>query len=119
MSTGLRGLVRFHLTGERDGDDRRQKPRLRSALLAPYRKLSELRYDYPLVLVERDADGAFVRSLSSVVDGVLQEIAPEGAPGERLRKHFLQLETAIRALASAGVEGRLSELWSLAERVLL
>ncbi len=119
MSTGLRELVRFHLTGERDGGDRRGGARLRSALLAPYRNLSELRYDYPLVLVERDADGAFVRSLSSVVDGVLQEIAPAGALGERLRKHLLRLEATIRALASEGVKARLSELWRLAERELL
>ncbi len=119
MSSGLRELVRFHLTGERDGDDRRTEPRLRSALLAPYRNLSELRYDYPLVLVERDADGAFVRSLSSVVDGVLQEIAPAGVEGERLRKHFLRLEAAMRALVLEGVEATLSELWSLAERELL
>ena len=85
MSTGLRELVRFHLTGESNGDTRREQPGLRSALLAPYRDLSELRYDYPLVLIERDADGVFVRSLSSVVNSVLEEIAPAGAEGERVR----------------------------------
>ncbi|MCP5043901.1 MAG: hypothetical protein GY944_22975 [bacterium] len=92
---------------------------LRSALLAPYGNLSELRYDYPLVLVERGSDGASVRSLSSVVDGVLQEIAPSGASGERLRAHLLKLEAAMRALVSEGVDQKLSELWSHAERELI
>ncbi|MCP5065382.1 MAG: ferredoxin [bacterium] len=119
MSTGLRELVRFHLTGDGGGDDRREESGLRSALLAPYRDLSVLRYDFPLVLVERDDDGAIVRSLSSVVDGVLREIAPTGAEGERLRSHYLRLETAMRVLLSEGVEATLSELWGLAERKLL
>ncbi len=119
MSTGLRELVRFHLTGESNGDTRREQPGLRSALLAPYRDLSELRYDYPLVLIERDADGVFVRSLSSVVNSVLEEIAPAGAEGERLRKHFLRLDATMRALISNCIEATLSELWSLAERELL
>ncbi|MAE97013.1 MAG: hypothetical protein CL910_20375 [Deltaproteobacteria bacterium] len=119
MSAGLRALVRFHLTGEMEGDDRRADSRLRSALLAPYRDLSQLRYDYPLVLVEGSAGGGFVRSLSSVVDAVLREIAPEGGQGERLRKHLLRLEAAMRALVAEGVEATLSELWRLAEHELL
>ena len=38
----------------------------------------------------RSADGAFVRSLTSVVDDVLQEIAPRGIEGERMRRHVLR-----------------------------
>jgi ferredoxin len=94
-------------------------PRLRPALLARYRDLSRLRYDYPLVLVEDAAAGAWVHSLSGVVDRLLQEIAPRGAAGERLRQHVLQLEARIRALALRGARGSLTELWDLAVRELL
>jgi ferredoxin len=93
--------------------------RLRPALLAAYRDLSELRHDYPLVLVEDAGQGGFVRSLSGVVDGVLQEIAPPGAAGERLRQHVLRLETRIRTLAAGGARGSLADLWDLAARELL
>ena len=55
-----------------------------------------------------------LRSLSSVVDEVLQEIAPRGLEGERLRKHVLRLERELRALTAAGARGTLSELWAIA-----
>jgi ferredoxin len=92
--------------------------RLRAALLAHYRDLSALRYDYPLVLVEGAAGGEFVRSLSGVMDGVLQETAPRGAGGERLRRHVLQLEARIRARVADGAQGSLAELWDLSAREL-
>jgi hypothetical protein len=95
------------------------EPRLRPALLAPYRDLTTLRYDYPLILLEDGGDGEFLRSLSAVIDGVLQETAPRGAGGERLRQHVLRLEARIRALASGGARGSLTELWDLAARELL
>jgi hypothetical protein len=58
---------------------------LRPAVLARYRDLSRLRYDFPLVLVAEGALAGAVRSLSSVVDDMLVENAPRGLEGERLR----------------------------------
>ena len=92
---------------------------LRPALFAGYRTLSGLRHDYPLVLLDGATDGAFVRPLLNVIDGVLQEIAPRGIAGERLRKQVLRLEREIRILVSRGVQGSLSELWDLATANLL
>ena len=42
---------------------------------------------------------------------MLQEIAPKGLDGERLRKHVLRLEHEVRLLVAAGARGTLSELW--------
>ena len=101
------------------GPDDAGKPALRPALLAGYGELFRLRYDYPLVLVEGDAGTGLVRTLSGIVDGILQEIAPRGIEGERLRKQVLGLERELRALASGGARGSLLRLWDLAERHLL
>ena len=91
---------------------------LRPALLARYRDLARLRYDYPLVLIASGAAAGTVRSLSSMIDEVLSEVAPRGLEGERLRKHVLRLEREIRALCAIGARGLLSALWAdAAERL--
>ena len=79
-----------------------------------YRELTRLRYDYPVVLVENATGHDCVRSLSSLVDGVLRELAPRGIEGERLRRHGLQLEREIRVLLAEGANWTLSELWAMA-----
>jgi hypothetical protein len=106
----------FFTTGRRQGEgvDAIESRALRPALLARYRDLARLRYDYPLVLVASGAAAGKVRSLSSVIDEVLSEVAPRGLEGERLRKHVLRLEREIRALCGAGARGLLSELWAAA-----
>jgi hypothetical protein len=110
------GQTVFHLTGSRSGEDLQpvDPATVRPALLAGYRDLARLRYDFPVVLVEGQADGAFVRSLTSLVDEVLQEIAPRGSEGERLRRHVLRLEHDIRALVGNGARGLLTDLWERA-----
>jgi hypothetical protein len=121
MSSHLPELSPLHPTGQSscaDPDEVRE-PSLRPALLARYGELSKLRYDYPLVLVKGDADDASPRSLSGVIDGILQEIAPRGVEGGRLRAHVLRLEEEIRTLASRSTKGSLSQLWDLAEKNLL
>ena len=112
----LQGQAVFHLTGSRSGDELEsiEGGTFRPALLAGYRDLSRLRYDYPVVLVESAADGAFVRSLSSIVDDVLQEVAPPGMEGERLRRQVLRLECELRSLVRDGAKGMLSDLWEKA-----
>ena len=76
-----------------------------------YRDLTRLRYDYPVVLVEGDAGRDYVRSLSSVVGGLIAELAPRGIEGERLRKQLLRLERELRVLVADGADGTLTELW--------
>jgi hypothetical protein len=106
----------FHLTGSRTGDELEsvEDGRFRPALLACYRDLTALRYDYPVVLVEEGPSGELVRSLSSVVDGVLQEVAPRGVEGERLRRQALRLERELRTIVRDGSKGMLSDLWDKA-----
>jgi hypothetical protein len=121
MSVQLQEMVHFHLTGKRGGGDLEDaaKPGIRSALLARYSDLEKLRYDYPLVLVERNDEDAFVYTLSGVVDRLLQKIAPRGVGGGRVKAHVLRLEVAMRELVSGDTEISLSNLWNLAEEALL
>jgi ferredoxin len=86
---------------------------LRPALFAGYRELTQLRYDFPLVLVADRADTLFVQSLSGLIDGALADAA-RGSDGERIRKHVLRLEQEIRTLAAGGAAGTLSALWDKA-----
>ena len=111
MPTQHQDQLIFHLTGRRQGSGLTgiEGLALRPALLAPYRDLGALRHDFPVVLDEQVGAPEFVRSLSSLVDAVLKEVAPRGIEGERLRRHGLQLEREIRRAVDAGAGGTLSE----------
>lgn len=82
------------------------------ALLAPYRDLTNLRYDFPLVLTQNG--DAPVVSLSDAINALLQKIAPSGPAGEKLRRTVLHIEREIRTMAAEGVEGTLVQLWEKA-----
>ncbi len=104
----------FHLTGKRSGTGLGSVDglALRPALFAGFHDLTRLRYDYPVVLVERDGDGPFVHTLSGLIDAVLAETAPAGIAGERMRRTVLRLEREVRVLLAEGdAAGRLSTLW--------
>ena len=114
MEAGLQEHVAFHLTGRRPGAglDAVDQFDLRPALLAGYRDLTQLRYDFPFVLVsDTPADRTCVQSLSGIVDGVVHEIA-QGDDGDRLTRHALRLEQKIRAAVAAGASGSLVALWN-------
>lgn len=115
METELQAQLAFFLTGRISGEhlDAIDGLDLRPALFAGYRDLTTLRYDFPLVLVHKDPDEAFVQSLSGLIDRVLHEI-PNGGDGERLRKHVLKQEQEIRALVAKGATGSLTALWDRA-----
>lgn len=119
MDKQLRSQVVFHLTGRHaEGGTTSDAVRgMRPALMAPYRRLDALRYDFPVVLA---ADGATpVRSLTSVVDTALRAVAPPGVDGEALRRRALQIEREIRRLLAAGEGGTLTELWDRAAMTLV
>ena len=113
MQTKQQDQLIFHFTGQRQGDGLAAIDGLdlRPALLAPYRDLAALRHDFPVVLAERAGGQEFVRSLSGLVDAMLQDVAPRGIEGERLRRHALQLEHEIRRAVAEGATGSLGELW--------
>ncbi len=105
----------FHMTGKRAADALPiDAEGLRPALLAGYRDLTKLRYDYPLVLIDDAAGPEFAAPLSATVDRLLADLAPRGIEGERLRRHVLRLERDIRWQVAHGVTGRLTELWEQA-----
>jgi ferredoxin len=111
MQAELQANIAFHMIGKRPSGepDTADEIDLRPALLAEYRDLSALRYDFPLVLM-RNAEGrASVQSLRGLIDDVLKEIAG-GADGERLRQHALRLEREIRTLVVEGASQSLSDL---------
>ncbi len=102
----------FFLTGQRGADLQAvDAAQMRPALLAPYRDLTRLRYDYPLVLVD-DAAQAYVRPLSALVNEMLQRLAPRGIEGERLRRRALAVEHQLRRLAAAGANAPIAEMWA-------
>jgi hypothetical protein len=116
MQAGLQASIAFHLTGKIPAGELESVEGLdlRPALLAEYRDLSRLRYDFPLVLVEGDTD-APVASLCGLFDGALREVAA-GPDGDRLRKHALRFEQEIRTLAAETGGAKLTELWAGAAR---
>jgi hypothetical protein len=107
--------IAFHLTGRmpRGEFDARAQGELYPAILAGYRDLTTLRYDFPLVLVRAGGDGKPVQSLSALVDATLKGIAADG-DAERLKRHATRIEREIRKLVAEGVSGSLSELWDIA-----
>ncbi len=115
MEADTQAHVAFFLTGRRPGEylDAVDGLDLRPALFAGYEDLTPLRYDFPLVLVNKAAAGANVESLSGLFDKAIEKVA-QGADAERIRKHGLRLEREIRALAAAGTGGSLSTLWESA-----
>ncbi len=120
MEKTLYELRTFHLTGRKidkaiadlGGLD------LVPALLSRYRDLTQIRYDYPLVLVE-GGGGSYVQSLASITNGILQAIAPEGIEGERARKNLLNLEMVMRSLSAESGRCPLSRLWEAAASKIL
>ncbi|MEE9523037.1 MAG: ferredoxin [candidate division NC10 bacterium] len=104
----------FHMTGKRLAEIMQtlDESPLRPALFARYQNISELRYDFPLVLTRGGSQGVY--SLSGLFNTVLQKVAPRGFEGERMRKHLLRLESKIRTLVAGGASGTLSELWTAA-----
>ena len=116
MAARFQDQLVFHMTGRRTGDGLApvDQGSMRPALFAGYRDLTRLRHDFPLVLLDRGVADGFAASLSLLVNGVLEALAPHGIEGERLRKHVLRLERELRAMLAAGAQGTVSELWTAA-----
>jgi len=113
MDATLQLQTVFHLTGRKPAAPLQavEGLGLRPALMARYRDIDRLRYDFPLVLVDEPAHGPFARSLTDVVNQLVQAVAPAGPAGEAMRKHLLHVEREIRGALPGGAEGRLSQLW--------
>jgi hypothetical protein len=113
--TDQQSHLAFHLTGAVTGGALRaiDDSGLLPALLARYRDLTSLRYDYPIVLLRDGAEHPFV-SLSSIVDELVSKCVAAGEDEARTRKQLLQLEREIRSMVAAGATGTLSTVWERA-----
>jgi ferredoxin len=116
----LQEHVVFHLSGRRAGArlESIEELRLRPALMARFHNLTRLRYDYPVVLVDR-ADAECLCTLSGVMNALLNDVAPRGIEGERMRRNVLRLEREIRILLGKGMSGTLSMFWTHVARELV
>ena len=106
MHSDLQAQLAFHLTGQKTaaGPQPVDAFELIPGLLARYRDLTALRYDFPLVLTSHD--GGIV-PLSRLVDEALAN------ESERARKQALRREREIRAMLAGGAGGLLSKLWNV------
>ena len=107
MQAELQAHIAFHLTGRKPQGEfaTLASSDLHPAILAGYRDLTSLRYDFPLVLTQDS-----VQSLSGLIDGALKAIAADG-DADRLRKHALRIERETRRLVAEGTTGSLTKLW--------
>ena len=115
MEADTQAHVAFFLTGRLPSEhlDAVDGLGLRPALFAGYRELTQLRYDFPLLLVAGRTDKLFAQSLSGLIDSALATVA-RGSDGERIGKHVLRLEQEIRVLAAGGTAASFSALWDKA-----
>jgi len=120
MHAELQANLAFHLTGRRPGKEpgTPEGLGLRPALLAAYRDLTRLRYDFPLVLRANTSDDRLFEPLSELVDRALEEVAPAGDDADRLRAYTRRLERELRAMAASGACGSLATLIAEAEQHL-
>ena len=84
---GAHAHIAFYLTGRQFSDTLNgiDKLNLKPALFARFKDISEVRYDYPVILVEENLGKSMVESLSSVIDKALLEVKP-GIEGDRIKK---------------------------------
>ncbi|MCB8933357.1 MAG: ferredoxin [Fimbriimonadaceae bacterium] len=106
METDRQAQLTFHLTGRIDapGVQPLQAGDLRPALFARFRDLTNLRYDFPLVLAPNE-----VLSLSELFDRALAGF-PEDADRSQLVHHARAIELDVRTRVAGGAQGDLSEL---------
>lgn len=91
----------FFRTGEEGGiGNFYQKPEVYPALLAPYRDMSKIRYDYPFWITDHGeslSDPMFL-PLSELLANAIQSFAPEPNQSKELKENLSRLESIIRNL---------------------
>jgi len=115
MQAELQSQVAFYLTGRTSAEslDAVGGLGLRPALLAGYRNLATLRYDFPLILSQKPGSALF-EPLTGAVDAALAKLAEAGKAGDRVAKQAVRVESEIRAMVAAGTQGTFSSLWDQA-----
>ncbi len=115
MQAERQAHIAFHLTGRVPQGEAAavSENKLYPAILAEYRDLTALRYDFPLAL----RAGEPVQSLSGLFDAAIKDI-PLSGDRERIAKHAHRLEREMRKLLASGAGGSLFKLWDAAAEKL-
>lgn len=113
MDARLQHQIAFYLTGRRGTDLAPLDGSFRPALLARYRDLSELRYDFPLVLNRGATPDRTVLSLSRLVDDAIAAM-PEGVERDRVARHGHRVESQLRRELNASGPGDFATMWHTA-----
>ena len=83
------------------------------ALIARFKDLSNIRYDYPLCLTGGTRPTP-AKTLTEIVDEVISAVADTSDEGQRLTRHLYQLEAKVKQLAEKEPGVDLSVLWNRA-----
>jgi len=109
----MQELRAFHLRGHHPADGAASTRPL-PALLHPWRDITRVRHEFPVVL---DGDGSAARPLSTIIDELIAGAAAAGDSGEQARHTLLRVEAVIRSLTN-GDGDRLSLVWDRAVATL-
>lgn len=114
----LQELRGFHIHGTRpEGAGEAGAAAALPALLHPYRDLSRIRHEFP-ILLDGTGGGTAVRPLMDVIDEVIGAAAEPGDAGQPLRHAVLRLEAVMRSLVDNHDGDRLSLVWDRAAATL-
>ena len=96
MEAKLQQQIAFFLTGRRDGSDLQPMDSTRRpVLLAAFRDLTTLRYDFPLILNTEGPPERFLLSLSALVDDAV-EVLGDDLDRARIARHGHKIEAELR-----------------------
>ncbi len=109
MQNDLQNQLAFFLTGRRAPGMHPLSATAKPALFARYRDLTELRYDFPLVIAHNAAPDATLKSLSRMVDEAA--MSAEESDRGRLARHGQRIETAVRRYVSEKGPGDFATVW--------
>ncbi len=109
MQIDLQNQLAFFLTGRRSSGSEPRPSAIRPALFARYRDLTELRYDFPLVIAHGAPPEKTLRSLSRMVDDAA--LAADETDRLRLARHGQRIERAVRKHLAAKGPGDFATVW--------
>jgi len=114
----LRKLIDIHVSKKsHNPNPTSDRSILYPALTTEYKDLHNIRYQFPVVLVENQS-GKTVESLSVIVDQFLKQLPSDDNLNEGLKKDVYKLESAVKKVVAQTPDKRLSDLWTVASETL-
>lgn len=101
--------LRFYLTGHTLDSKKIDIKNLIPALNAPFLNISQLRYDFPLII--KNSEDKWVESLKEYIDRIVIESNLNSDQKEHLKRSLLKLEIILKKYAEKYSELTFSEVW--------